>query len=35
MSNQNEPNRVLNRLGARILTEEEVESVSAAGPRAS
>jgi hypothetical protein len=32
MSNQIEPNRVLNRMGARGLTEEEVESVSAAGP---
>ena len=32
MSNQIETNRVLNRMGARILTEEEVESVSAAGP---
>ena len=32
MSNQVEANRVLNRMGARILTEEEVESVSAAGP---
>jgi hypothetical protein len=32
MSNQIEPNRVLNRMGARQLTEEEVESVSAAGP---
>ena len=32
MSNQNETNRVLNRQGARILTEEEIESVSAAGP---
>lgn len=31
MSNQNEPNRVLNRMGARILTPEEIESVSAAG----
>ena len=33
MSNQIEPNRVLNRMGARILTEEEIESVSAAGLR--
>jgi hypothetical protein len=32
MSNQNENNRVLNRVGARQLTEEEIESVSAAGP---
>lgn len=34
MSNQIEPNRVLNRLGVRELTEEEVESVSASGLRA-
>ena len=32
MPNQNEPGRVLNRLGARELTEDEIESVSAAGP---
>ena len=32
MSNQIEPNRVLNRMGARMLTEEEIESVGAAGP---
>ena len=33
MSNQVESNRVLNRIGARILTDEEIESVSAAaGP---
>ncbi len=32
MSNQNEPDRVLNRMGARLLTEGEVESVSAGGP---
>ena len=32
MSNRIEPNRVLNRMGARELTKEEVESVSAAGP---
>jgi len=32
MSNQNENNRVLHRLGARELTAEEVESVSASGP---
>ena len=33
MPNQNEPGRVLNRVGARELNEEEIESVSAAsGP---
>ena len=32
MSNQIESNRVLNRLGARELTEEELESVNASGP---
>ncbi|MGZ4829249.1 MAG: hypothetical protein ACXV5J_03900 [Candidatus Angelobacter sp.] len=32
MSNQNDANRVLNRMGARELTQEEIESVSAAGP---
>ena len=32
MSNQIEPNRVLNRLGARESTEEEVESVNTSGP---
>lgn len=32
MSNQFDSNRVLNRMGARELTEEEIESVSAAGP---
>ena len=32
MSSQNETNRVLNRMGARELTQEEIESVSAAGP---
>jgi hypothetical protein len=32
MSNQSETNRVLNRQGARELTAEEVESVSASGP---
>jgi hypothetical protein len=31
MRDQIEPNRVLNRMGARELTEEEVGSVSAAG----
>ena len=32
MPNQNDANRVLNRMGARELTQEEIESVSAAGP---
>jgi hypothetical protein len=32
MSNQNETNRVLNRMGARELTHDEIERVSAAGP---
>jgi hypothetical protein len=32
MSDHIEPNRVLNRMGARELTAEEVESVSASGP---
>jgi hypothetical protein len=32
MSNQNENNRVLNRMGARELTQDEIERVSAAGP---
>jgi hypothetical protein len=32
MSNQIDANRVLNRMGARQLTEEEVESVNASGP---
>ena len=32
MSKEIELNRVLLRMGARLLTEEEVESVSAAGP---
>jgi hypothetical protein len=32
MRDQIKPNRVLNRMGARELTEEEVESVNAAGP---
>ncbi|HEX3154514.1 MAG TPA: hypothetical protein VHV32_07805 [Candidatus Angelobacter sp.] len=32
MSNLIEVNRVLNRMGARILTEEEIETVSASGP---
>jgi hypothetical protein len=32
MSNHIELNRVLNRMGARELTEGEVESVSASGP---
>jgi hypothetical protein len=30
MSNQNKPGRVLNRMGARELNEEEIERVSAA-----
>ena len=32
MSNHIEPGRVLNRLGARELTEDEIESVSGGGP---
>lgn len=32
MPSQNEPGRVLNRMGARELTEDEIESVSASGP---
>jgi hypothetical protein len=32
LSNQNETNRVLNRMGARELTHDEIERVSAAGP---
>jgi hypothetical protein len=32
MSKQNESNRVLLRMRARILTDEEIETVSAAGP---
>jgi hypothetical protein len=32
MFSQNEDNRVLNRLGARELTTEEMEGVNASGP---
>ena len=32
MFSQHEDNRVLNRLGARELTREEMESVNASGP---
>jgi hypothetical protein len=32
MFSQNEDNRVLNRLGARQLTTEEMETVNAGGP---
>jgi hypothetical protein len=32
MSSQNESNRVLPRLGARELTPEEIDKVSASGP---
>ena len=32
MPGQNDANRVLNRMGARELTQKEIESVSAAGP---
>jgi hypothetical protein len=32
MHSQNEPGRVLNRMGARELNQEEIESVSAGGP---